>query len=403
MDHARLLIAVALALIAAVLTGQVLAARGFPIPAPEKRIGCVDGLRGYLALLVMMHHFDLWTTRTRLGAPWGDSTMLLLHNFGPGGVALFFMATGLVFYPRIVRGFAQVDWRATYVSRVFRILPLQFVIVAVVVAIALAMAWPGPFGQPIANARSLICWATSYAEPPLFGYADAGAINAYVLWSLWYEWMFYLFVLPLLALIRDVTRDRLPRFAIPTIVPLAGLSVGPFLRHPAVVFYLPLFACGMIAFELRERAGVRHLLAGVPAAVVSALLLIVAMLRATDPYPLPQLAAYAVFFACVAAGNSFGGLFAWRGSIVLGEMSFAIYLIHGLALYGLFTFIVPPDLPPLLLYATLPLAAIMVVLISAAAHMVIERPGIALGLRLSGRPREAFLPAVERETANLAP
>lgn len=41
----------------AVLAGTALARAGFPLPAPHKRIGCVDGLRGFLALSVLAHHF----------------------------------------------------------------------------------------------------------------------------------------------------------------------------------------------------------------------------------------------------------------------------------------------------------------------------------------------------------
>ena len=123
LEHLELLVAVAAALVAAMATGQVLARAGFPIPDAGKRIGCIDGLRGYLALLVLMHHFDLWIAFTRVAPVWGNSSSQLFENFGPGGVALFFMTTGLVFYPRIERGFQRIDWRATYLSRIFRILP----------------------------------------------------------------------------------------------------------------------------------------------------------------------------------------------------------------------------------------------------------------------------------------
>ena len=30
------------------------------IPDPARRIGCIDGLRGYLALAVVIHHMFIW-------------------------------------------------------------------------------------------------------------------------------------------------------------------------------------------------------------------------------------------------------------------------------------------------------------------------------------------------------
>ena len=403
LDHLGLLAAVFGSLVAAVLAGQVLAVRGFPVPEPSRRIGCVDGLRGYLALLVMMHHFDLWVQRARFGRVWGDSSLQLLHNFGPGGVALFFMTTGLVFYPRIVRGLSAVDWSATYISRVFRIVPLQAVMVAVALLLSAWIMRGEPAGSLLTDLGAAAVWLSSYAEPPLMGHSDAGVINAYVLWSLWYEWMFYLFVLPAMAWLRDRTRAHVPAFVLPVGLLVVGLIVGPFVRHPAVIFFLPLFAIGMIAFELRDHPVARRVLCHGATAVVSALLLVGAAVWLPGPYALPQLFAYALFFCCVAAGNSFGGLFALRGSIVLGEISFGLYLIHGAVLFVLFTFVLPADLPLGWVYAALPVAAVIAVLVSAAAHFGIERPGIAIGRRLSRAPRRPRSPAIEREVVNVAP
>lgn len=34
--------------------------RAIRVPDAATRIGCIDGLRGYLALSVMVHHFAVW-------------------------------------------------------------------------------------------------------------------------------------------------------------------------------------------------------------------------------------------------------------------------------------------------------------------------------------------------------
>ena len=68
---------------------------GFPVPGGARRIGCVDGLRGYLALSVMIHHFAIWIQVTRLDGQWQPLTRNILNSMGSGAVALFFMTTGL--------------------------------------------------------------------------------------------------------------------------------------------------------------------------------------------------------------------------------------------------------------------------------------------------------------------
>ena len=89
--------------------------------------------------------------------------------------------------------------------------------------------------------------------------------------------------------------------------------------------------------------------------------------------------------------------------MVLGEISFGIYLIHGTVLFLLFNFGLPRDLPVRWVILFLPVATVIAVLLSAAAHMLIERPGIAIGRRLSGRPRERLSPRIERATLDIAP
>lgn len=399
-----LILAIVAALLAATATGQVLALAGFPIPSARQRIGHVDGLRGYLALLVMAHHFDIWIARVRFGFPWGHSSSPLMANFGPGGVTLFFMTTGLVFYPRVLAGLRRTDWHRTYVSRVFRIFPLHWAVLVVIGALSLAMTHDVGAVRTGHGAMALIRWASTYGEPPLLGYADASFINARVLWSLALEWVFYIAVLPVLALLRDLTRAVVPAWVLPVSILALGLAVRPVLHRPAILFFLPLFALGMIAFELRRLAGVSRWLALWPVAAFSGGLLLLAAIAYPDPYHLPQIAAYGAFFACVACGNSFGGIFATRGAVVLGECSFGIYLIHGVVLFVIFTFGIDArqvSFPTLLL--CLPPAAITVVLVSACAHLAIERPAIAMGRRLSDRRKRVHMNAVEREIADVAP
>ena len=62
------------------------------------RLGAIDGLRGYLALLVFIHHFEITWYWHNTGE-WSSPPYL---NFGTVGVSIFFMITGYLFVHKIL-------------------------------------------------------------------------------------------------------------------------------------------------------------------------------------------------------------------------------------------------------------------------------------------------------------
>ncbi len=377
-----LLLAATVALAAATLTASGLRRLGFPLPAADRRIGCVDGLRGYLALSVMIHHFFIWIQSTRLGGSWRPPDINILNELGAGGVALFFMTTGLVFYPRILSGLRTTSWPTVYITRIFRILPLVAVSVSIVTAIIILRTGDAPDRSYIGSAAH---WLSAWSEPNLLGYADSGRINAYVLWSLKFEWIFYLLLLPICAAAMDGVRYfKFPTWTTPVLL-LVGSLVGRVvlsLRHVHLDFlqYLPLFAIGMLAFECQSRQRFAELLTKPAAGIGAGLALVLGMSAAQFPYTL-ALPFFGIFFITVACGNSLGGLLTTRGALVLGECSFGLYLLHGIILDILFT-----DAKPLFdslktgnVPTLLPVVMVAAVLTAATTYLIIERPMIRLG------------------------
>ncbi len=372
--------------VVATLLAGILGRIGFPVPGDERRLGCIDGLRGYLALAVLLHHFALWVAVTRLGSVWRAPPQHVLNQLGAGAVGLFFMTTGLVFYPRILTGLRATPWTGVYVTRVFRIVPLVVVATAIITVIVMVRTGARPDAHYIVEAAE---WITTYRQVPILGYAETGQINAHVLWSLWYEWLFYLLVLPASALAMDIVRARgLPTWTVPAgllaagvIARVAGMALGIF---PGILFYLPLFACGMLAYELRAREGIRQALAQPRTAVVAVAALAVGMVTTSNPYSL-SLPLFAFFFACVACGNSLGGALRLRGALVLGECSFGIYLLHGIVLNLLFVSGggLHADWSLAMLPLLLPIAAVIVVLVTATTFLLIERPFMRAGRTLA--------------------
>jgi peptidoglycan/LPS O-acetylase OafA/YrhL len=342
-------------------------------------------LRGFLGLSVMAHHFVIWTQITRLGGDWTQPTIYFFQQLGSTAVALFFMTTGLLFYPRILTGFKGNDWPAVLIARIFRLIPMSAAAFALVTLVVMARAGRGLDADFPAAALQ---WIVAYDTPPLLGFAESARVNAGVLWSLYYEWQFYLFALPLCALAMDFFRPRLPSWALPVALILLGALCRKTIPGVGFWKYLPLFATGMLAYEAQRLPEIVRRLQSRAASWAALAALAVAMIAFKSPLDLawPFLA---LFFFAVACGNDLGGLLRTRAALVLGECSYGIYLTHGIVLFVLFTFgagltgLFPTPLLPLLA----PFAALAVVALTAATFVLVEMPGMRAGRALIGRWR----------------
>lgn len=371
----------------AILVADAVARLGFPLPAGEKRIGQIDGLRGFLCLAVMFHHFVVWMQIARLGGEWSQPTINFFQMIGSGAVALFFMATGLLFYPRIRAGFAANNWPSIFVSRLFRIVPLSIVAVAMVTAVVMFHTGRGlDESYPDAALR----WITATGMPPLLGYADSARVSAYVLWTLNMEWIFYLLALPACALLMDLFRSRRwPSWTLPLFLMLAGIVLKKTFHDVIFWKYLPMFATGMLAFELQSRPDIARRLQShrVTWAALASLAFAIIVFKSPLDLAWPFLA---FFFVAVACGNDMGGLLRSRAAVVLGECSYGMYLMHGMLLFLLFTHgkALTDPVSTAFLPLFLPLLAMLLVPLVSTTYLLIERPGMKTGHSLARRLRK---------------
>jgi len=352
-----------LTMLTALAAGAALARVGFPLP-PERNQQSIDGLRGLLATSVLSHHVYIWSNFSALG--WTEPDWNLVRQLGTGAVGLFFMITGFLFYRTILR-LTPFTWAQMMVGRVFRIVPLLTVSFAVIVAIVMFRTQPQFRLLPFVVAAAQ--WISAHAEVPIFGYTGAGRINAFVLWSLWQEWIFYVAMIPVLGLIAKCLHSA----KAPSILLPIGLIAGGFAVQALVptlfrnAGFWPLFGAGMLAFELaqtRVSAILRHW----TAAVVAIAGLVVAVTWTPNPYG-ASFPCFAFFFACVASGNSMGGVLRLAAARALGECSFGIYLLHGIILSVAFE-----DLGVAPSMATAPFAVIVAIILSAALYLTVEKP-----------------------------
>jgi peptidoglycan/LPS O-acetylase OafA/YrhL len=310
--------------------------RRFGAPPPSRRLAGLDGLRGYAALLVYLHHSAIWYFFARTGR-WSLPPTRLYTHFGESSVAIFFMITGFLFWSKLIDGRrTPIDWRRLYVSRVLRLVPLFFLLVALLWTMALVTSG---FRLRVSAPRAILQtlqWLTFtvFAMPDI-NRAPTSLIGGPA-WSLPYEWWFY-FSLPLTALLVGLRPSRI------WLILSAGCTAAAIWWVSSRDGWLiaAAFIGGIVsAFLVRQpgiRAAARHPIASI--ACVGTLAAATRFDVAFAPAPLLLLS---IAFAIIACGNTLFGALEWPAARGLGEAGYSIYLLHGLVLFVAFGLLLGP-------------------------------------------------------------
>lgn len=394
---------VCLGLLLAFAASPALASADVP-PGQGSRLPSLDGLRAFAALAVVFHHavyYRYFLFDGRWGAPASSIFYVLL---GQAGVAMFFMVTGYLFWSRLIREGGRPAWPALYLGRFFRIVPLYLFAVAVMLAIVFVGTGGELAVRPSALAAQVARWLAFdfLGSPDVNGYPATNLLLAGVTWTLRYEWIFYL-LLPVVALAARHRRTHLPFVALSFAAGLAWLALNPTHWRIIDVACPTLFLAGMTC------ASLRHLWPGLrlpdwPASLAVLALLALTFTISTSIYSVGPIVLLGTCFFLIASGCTVFGLLTSRPARRLGEISYSLYLLQGLLLAAVLR---PEPMravalgSPLGYWLMVLLCTVLLVAVSAATHALIERPGIALGRRLSApRPPTAAPSRGTRQAAS---
>ncbi len=352
----------------------------------EGRATTIDGLRGYLALGVFIHHAVIaWHFHQsgQIGMP----PERFFAQIGQVGVALFFMITGFLFWDRLIKQKRQHDWSVFAISRIFRLYPLYLPLLAALLATVFYLSDWTLQESPAQLLKHLSLWLI-FDRPDLNLVQGTGNLISNVTWTLSYEVYFYL-ALPLLGMVFLYRGSLLKTVACLVGLYLLAQVVG--WEHSLKKKYLLSFAGGIAAaYWVRSPALMawgRSRLAAIIAVVL--LMVVLTLLRKTFAV-FPLLLLSVVFFVVVSGNDLFGAL-RLRSARWLGEISYSTYLLHGFLLWWLAYHYYPQmgfamD-EPLPFIALIALCTFLLVLVSSATFLLFEKPGIAKGKALAARLR----------------
>ncbi len=342
------------------------------------RATTIDGLRGYLAFAVFIHHAAIAWQFHQTGEIALPSERIFAQ-IGQVGVAMFFMITGFLFWDRLLKQGRDHDWQAFAISRVFRLYPLYLPLLLALLATVFYLQGWSLHESPQQLLKHVALWLI-FDRPDINMVTGTGTLISNVTWTLTYEVYFYL-ALPLLGMI-FIYRGTHAR----TIACLVGLYLLAQVvgwEHSLKKKYLLGFLGGIAAaYWIRKPALVtwgRSRLA----AIVALVLLVVVLTLLRKTFAVFPLLLLSVFFFVVVSGNDLFGALRLRSVRWMGEISYSTYLLHGFLLWWMAYHFYPQGgfapHDPLPFLAMIAVCCVLLVLISSLTFLIFEKPGIAKG------------------------
>ncbi|WP_438300501.1 acyltransferase family protein [Pseudomonas sp. NMS19W] len=359
----------------------------------ENRYSSIDGLRGYLAFGVFIHHAIITWFYLHTGViDFPPSNFY--SQLGQASVALFFMITGFLFWSRLLKQGRQHDWLAFAVSRVFRLYPLYLPLMLIVFVTVFQLQDWELKDSPAEVAGQVLGWLT-FDRPDINQHHQSGMLISNVTWTLAYEVFFYL-ALPLLGLV-FIYRGHWVQVVLCLIGIYALYQVVGW-EHSLKKHFLASFLGGIAAAYWVRRP---HLVAWGRTHIATAVALLALILTMTlfkRAFSLVPLLLLSVFFVIVASGNPLWGALRLRSVRWLGEISYSTYLLHGYVLW-----IMVQQLPhlmsfnpqnPVFYLLLMAVCSCLLIVIASLTFLYIEKPGIEAGktflhwLRQKQRPKK---------------
>lgn len=351
------------------------------------RYGSLDGLRGILAFGVVTHHALTAYIYFTTGA-WDWSRNPVLNHLGQTTVAIFFMITGFLFTEKCTA--RSLNWRSLYISRIARLAPLYSIVVVIVFAAVLALSDFTLRVPPAELLKQFVQWLAfvCLGRPDINGMAMSWTLIAGVNWSLKFEWAFYLFGVPLLfAVSRVLSRGSMFVGSL-GLLAAAIVLVGIRGELDGAPLYMLHFLCGITSAFIYENKLGRAVISSRMFHLVAASSAILLGFVPNSHNALALVVALLIFLASIG-GLSIFGILKRPSAVWLGDISYGVYLIHGLILYATLYALREHGLLPYfgspLFIGILPTIGAVVTILASLSYVYIEKPMIALGRSLAKR------------------
>jgi len=348
----------------------------------ESGIKSISGLRALLASIVAFSHFAHYVYARDHDWIFDKDYFSLISqgnffvNSGKFGVALFFMISAFLFY-RWLDNDGLTPGELTHKlmkSRLRRIVPMFWFSGLVVMTIG----WlQGDLVPDLTSLKQAMLWLLFVGNYHIGSFMTAN-VNSGVEWTLRLEWLLYLSI-PLNYLLNRVTGGRyktlliLGAIGVIFVIAVALRLWGTAYTDPRPVLG---FAMGYLAWQYRDRW-----VAGRNSARAAGLAIVLAVVAlfftSSEFFYLIFLCCLALVFFIVSSGNALFGLLENKTLMSVGEVSYSLYLMHGVVLYFIKQLPLPSLQHDFVLYTALStLFFVVSFYVAKLTYLYVEKPFI---------------------------
>lgn len=271
----------------------------------------LDGLRGFLALTILIHH-GVVAYYEKITFIWVMPPSRFFGTTGEISVDLFFIITAFLFWQKAILAKGRFNLLSFYTSRYLRLAPAYFASILLVLFV-LQIPFRNTLPPPL-ELQDLL-------DILFFKGFRAGVPVNTVYWTLIWEWEFYL-LLPVAALCVSKFWPVLPM----------ALLVMFIETHPGTTFLFN-FVCGAIVAMLVQKYPAGRILEKPVFSLLALAVLGFNIMCFSTGYTYTQVGLAALFFTCIAYGNTLFGLLTSAPALLLGTISYSIYLLHCIVIY----------------------------------------------------------------------
>lgn len=335
--------------------------------AEQGRELAIDGLRAFLALAVIYHHM-IYSYNLFHGKGW-TIDYPVNEKLGKVAVSFFFMISAYILTQKSIK--TTSDFIKFYINRFFRIAPMFWFSTSICLGTAIV------FGSHIdyhSLLGKLYIWYDAGLffiahKPDINNFNNTYLVNAGVMWTLPWEWLLY-FSLPGLILIRH----KVNAFVISQFLNFMFIYCISFWSYTCAVFFL-CFSLGMTARDITPFIKLPKMANN----IIILLCLCLIFLRKSGSFEISTVVTEFILLVCICQRGDFFGILRSKGAVRLGEVSYSIYLMHGIVLFYMNKTMLHWHCSKTEYGLVLLLCIILACLISCVTFIFIERKGMMLG------------------------
>lgn len=330
------------------------------------RYEMLDGLRGFLAINVFFQHAVTSYFYFQNGF-WEIVDVRFYRHLGGEAVILFFMITSFLYWSKAMSTNGDVDAATLYRSRFLRLAPMYFFSGAL---IFFAILLQSRFHIDIKETgKDVLSWLSSgLITTTSINHLSVLPINAGIHWTLHFEWCFYL-LLPIMATMLKSKEMKI------MLLPIAFFALSSEYRG-----YWAIFIFGIIAAHIVKKYPKVPFFGEKVSGFVPIIGVVVVYFISYKPYSFIQYIVTLGIFLSFVYGNDLFGLLKTEVAKFLGTISYSIYLLHGIVLYGILNsfdhFYPITTVNPFIFWLLILLSGLMTIVLSAFTYRHIEYPFI---------------------------